>query len=448
MSILKNNNSATDLGYTIKRLSTLPIGSTQVPIVQYLRLVKAVFKPSFSLSATDTIMIRAIIPTDISVSEGAYAYIFGRKYSSATNNMWIAVKNISGTKKMVWGIGSQDVVGPALDGQSHDYGFVGGYAVMDNKKVNNTHTASASTTIANPYLGGLNNNGGTLYCPDMYLIRFDCYIYVSSDPETYETPYLCRFYPTELNELRNAMRVYNENIQPEEGSGGSCTAGPALEKPYGIQLDDLKYLTGSGYKCLIPLVCCDGGVDSRLHPQNPEGAYAGITGHYFAFDLSSTKTPTGTTPAPLYPYMRGKLSAGRKPLGWDIWNDCIDRGFYVRNDNGTYKLEFNIFKKSNGLDDDEVHLDMFEGYNTDPTCSHVPKIEMTSDDVTIPFHNGMNYECTKENMACGHLTSLNELDGPDFNQLFFVRNVGDFTFKCTRSRLCTFLTAAETTSSE
>lgn len=427
MSILKNTTSALDLGYTIKRLSTLPVGSVQTQIVQYLHLVKAVFKPSFALSATDAILIRAIIPTDISVSEGAYAYIFGRKYASgeASNNMWIAVKNISGVKKMVWGVGSQEVVGPTIDGLSHDYGFVGGYAVMDNKKVDNSHSPVSATTLVRPYIGGLNNNGATLYCPDMYLLRADYSIYASSDPEVFETPYLCRYYPVETNDIRNAMRVFDEYLNPDLGSGGSSTVGPALEKPYGIQLDDLKYLTGSGYKDLMAIVCCDGGEDSRIHPQNTEGAYTGITGHYFAFDLSGTKIPGGRTPDPALPYQRGKLSAGRRPLGWDVWNDCIDRGFYVRNDNGTYMLEFNIFKKTNGDTDNEIHLDMFEGYNTDLSCVHPPLMTINNPNADVQFHNGQNYRTRLESVCVPIKDGSLYLDD---KCIFYVENVADMDY--------------------
>ena len=435
MSLLKNNTSYEDLSYTIKRLSAIPVGNVNYDILQYTRLTKAAFKMLYPIEAQGTILIRAFIPTDVDISDGAYGYFFGMKYPSGQTqyNQWIGVKNISGTKKVVWGCGNIEIIGPALDGMSHDYGFVGGYAVMDNKKVSESQSTPVLAGWTQGCVGGMYNGSyaATLYFPDIYIQRFDLMMYASTSPEEWNIPYLCRYYPVGNGQVYNAMRLVQALYSADVASGGSTAAGPVLEKPYGIQLDDLKYLTGSGYKNLIPLVCCDGGVDERMHPQSPEGAYTGIAGHYFAFDLSDTDTPSGPTPPPLYPYMRGKLSAGRKPLGWDIWNDCIDRGFYVRNDNGTYKLEFNIFKKSNGLDDDEVHLDMFEGYNTDPSCVHLPTIQLTSDNVTIPYHNGMNYECTKDNMACGHLTILGELDGPDFNQLFFVRNVGDFTFKCT-----------------
>lgn len=426
MSIVKNNTSYDSVDYTIKRLSTVPNSQgTELPIIQYTHLTNAYY--SVAVAKAGIILIRARIPST------ATGYLFGYRGAndSASDNIFIRVEEQSGSKVVVWNLNGTTIGSVPLDSDHfHEYGFVGGYAVYDYKKVNSSQSTPSVSGFTPANICGAKNNGANVAISEVYLARVDFHSFLAQVPETYETPYLCRFYPTTGNDgyMHNAMRLVYANIHPTTLSGGTIEGGPVLTEPYGIQLDDIRYLTRLGYTDALALICADGGVDERAGQSSPESAYTAIAGHYFAFDLSNTPTPSGPTPPPTYAYLEGKLRAGRKP-NWDIWNDCIARGFYVRNDNGTYKLEFNIFKLANGLWEQKIPLEMFDGYNTAEGASHYPNIETTSDNVIVPFHNGQNYECSMDNLAVGHIDAWGDLTYPDDEMLFYVRNVADFTFK-------------------
>ena len=436
MSIRKNNNSSRDLHVTCERLSKLPIsstvGATEYNITQYVHCQNAGFRTMQSGMYQGTCLMRAIIPT---TAEG---YILGCRYTNSTDyDMYCRIEEVNGVKSVVWHYLGTTIGSRPLDPQEqpHDYGFVNGYAVYDHEKVDPNQvlaTPPRKTTrefgfgCCSYYYGSGDSYN---YCSDIYIIRCDCDLYESFTPAAYEMAWLCRYYPI-YRGFYNAMRLIKYSLDDTTGEGGSITEGPDLVEAYGIQKDDLVYITNGKYRDVLALMTDDGGVDARSGQVagDIEPPYTEIVGHSMAFDMRNTAYPGGVTPDPStsLPDRRGRLLRGRKPK-WDIWQDSVAHGFYIMDDNGVKTLMFNIFKLANGLNTD-VHLEWFDGYNTDPATSHPPKITATADEINVPFHNGMNYECTLDNLALGHIDSQGALSGADDQQLFFVRNVADFTF--------------------
>lgn len=168
----------------------------------------------------------------------------------------------------------------------------------------------------------------------------------------------------------------------------------------GVQLFDIKHITGSGYNDLIALVAEDGGIDTQagwtsgLADTNPSKvSETNQPDKYFAFyiGLSANNTniplPDGCTATKggSTSYAIGELIKGRKPK-WNIWNDQIRFGKYaITLGSGARKVYFNIFYDNYGVNQDKFDLENMEGYNT--ATYHAPKIGM-SGTLNFEYHNG------------------------------------------------------------
>lgn len=429
MSIERNSIDPLFDGFwrTIKKMSTIKHNSsTTHTIYSYIHLVNSGFKMSYSCRYNGTMVVRATIPT------GASGYLCGRHCTAtSSNNMYIKVAN--GT--VTWNLKGTDIATHTLEEGVHDYGFVGGYAVYDNVRIDSQETPPSGIANA-PFMvfGGAAvyeaaSNPSYSYMSEVYIHRVDFDSYSSGNPSASEDPDLCRFYPTGTNKMYNALKLNYQQITATNGTSGSTDITGATNVTYGVQLDDLKYIFSSRYRDLMACVCEDKGQpDSRsdqgaLTEDPYQITYDGIT-HNFAFYLSGTKYPGGTTPSG--GGTRGDLMRGRTPK-WDIWNDCVAFGFHVRNESGL-KLKFNIFKNANG-DDGPIRLEWFDGYNEDPQAIHPPKLVMNSTNAIIIFHNGENYRCAEGDIMVPHTEATGI--GPEYvddKMLIIAEQVADLDY--------------------
>ena len=424
-------NSQYGVGYTIKTLSDLPIGSRRYNIKQYIHTVNAGWMLPYKNPYEAVILVRCRIPLT------ARGYILGRRYNNddtASRNMFIEVREVSGVAKIVWNMKGNEVASVNLDDKVHDIGFVGSYAVMDNKKVNVSQSEysgvmyDAPITVCGCTQFTSASSYTNSYMSEMYLYRADMQTYSTASPSSTSPAELRRFYPLGDTVLQDAMK-YGDDLTYGYGTSGSATAGDNLATPYGVQMDDLKFIFGSGYKDLMCLICSDGGPDARSGQTEAQTAspyqitYNNVT-HDFAFDLRNTKYPGGTTPNPStsLPDRRGHLMRGRRPK-WDIWNDSVAHGFYIMNDNGTKTLEYNIFKKADGTTDNQLHLEWFNGYNTEE--SHPPTLTIANPNATVQFHNGENYRCREASLCVPY---RHNYDYYDHGCIFYVENVADMSY--------------------
>ena len=400
---------------TIKTMSTIKHNSsTTYTIYSYIHLVNSGILMTKSCRYDGTMVVRATIPT------GASGYLCGRHCTgNSTNNMYIKVAN--GT--VTWNMKGTDIATHTLEEGMHDYGFVGGYAVYDNQRLDSQSTAPSGIAYAPAMVFGgavvyeTASSPSYSYMSEVYIHRVDFDSYLTLNPSSSETPDLCRFYPTGSARMYDALKLVYQSVSVSNGSGGSSDITGATNVTYGVQLDDLKYIFGSRYRDLMAVVCEDGGEDSRSG-QDPNDVdspyqitYDGTT-HNFAFALPNTKYPGGTTPTESGVDKRGRLMCGRTPK-WDIWQDSVAHGFYIKEEEVSpnvwkFTLEFNIFKLGNGTDT-PIRLEWFDGYNEDPENSHPPKLTFTkvgetseTTTMNIEYHNGENYICSDDNSIYLH----------------------------------------------
>lgn len=429
MSIERDWYYPLDQGYTIKSMSGIRQSDsveTEYTIKEFIHLVNAGFELTYSTPFNGVVLIRAKIPT------GASGYLMGKRRGdsdSNESNMFIKVEN----NVVTWNIKGVSYT-HALEEGIHDYGFVGGYAVYDNKKVLSTQTpASGVGYLPALVIGGCMHytnsasDGSKTYMSDVYIYRVDIDCYGTSSPTSTTTPILSRYYPTSATQMRDALKLGITPISRAVGTNGSSDITGATDVTYGVQLDDLKYIFGSKYRDLLAIICEDGGVDVRSGQDDPDDPYQIVyntTTHNFAFDLRHTDYPGGTTTGS-ESEDRGALKLGRKPL-WDIWQDSVAHGFYIRIVNNALKLVYNIFRKANGSITD-VKLEWFDGYDTDPDKTHAPKIVFGSGvtEAYIEYHNGQNFRCSEADLCVPYDSGGGRIDD---KCLFYAKNVADLDY--------------------
>lgn len=207
--------------------------------------------------------------------------------------------------------------------------------------------------------------------------------------------------------------------QGESEFPSSVSAVDFPDAGYGVQLHDLKILTGSGYNDLLAIVAEDGGIDGEagwtslvaLAPykltkasdlsQYPFAFWLGGSGQSGAAPIPNGYTrPSGSTEV-------GLLQMGRKPK-WSIWNDSMKIGFYVSWNAiaQNYKLNYNIFKRINVASGQGgqvitggVDLRDFENYNS--AENHPPYIQYSSSILNCYIHNGEFVQCLENDAYAG-----------------------------------------------
>lgn len=211
-----------------------------------------------------------------------------------------------------------------------------------------------------------------------------------------------------------------------EGGTSSVSVGEFPEDVLGIgvQLFDIKHVTGSGYEDLLALMAEDGGIDTQagwdgttaLTPYNLTRT-ADSAQLPFAFWLGGSSQsgalsiPDGYT-RPSGSREIGLLQMGRKPK-WSIWNDIIDFGFYVFEDASInprkYYLQFNFLKRISTTYGDTYHtvdigaqLERFENYNTAVSAQHPPKITYSDTNLICHVHNGALAKCLDDDIFAGY----------------------------------------------
>lgn len=186
---------------------------------------------------------------------------------------------------------------------------------------------------------------------------------------------------------------------------------------YGISLDDLREIFGSGYDNLLAILTEDGGVNTRLGFKEstslaPYEVTKMIGGQSvtrdFAFDLSGVwvldayepSRPTG-----------GYLRQGRKPK-WDIFHDVTYLGWGVDADADQssaegYMLNYNVSRRVNmnaATHDSQpylsepIHLEDFDGYDDSGNNIRIPEVIVGTDDgYGVVFTDGIPIACDDSN---------------------------------------------------
>lgn len=197
----------------------------------------------------------------------------------------------------------------------------------------------------------------------------------------------------------------------QSGITASRSAVDFPDAGYGVQLHDLKILTGSGYNDLLAIVAEDGGIDTAAGWSNSTAdvpcklTKSGESDRSFAFYLGngSTHVPIPANWSASYAggnsYSLGELIKGRKPK-WSIWSDTLKLGKYAYPiAGGGRKMYFNIFYSNDGISNSNIDLIHFENYNSGSI--HAPSMGF-SGSMTFEYHNGFCCRTTTSGRLIGN----------------------------------------------
>ena len=372
----------------------------------------------------DMVMIRA------EIKEDAEGYIYGFKASGAEMSIQKFTDTDDNNKKKIkWTIGSNS---RTVDWQAgvHVYGFLSnGVGFYDGTKLYKSGTPNGSLIdsgasgsseqciIIGGLVDGTANNAkdcihmtGSSYCIDIYEVVLSAY----NESATSRT--LAHMYAASTDGGTTAYMYETRYQRGQTGmnSGKSYTgvtaggATPNTTITYGVQLHDLKFVTGSGYRDLMALVCEDDDMPGHAST-DAEPAYT-LSGpdsqsYSSAFMLKGSDLngsgditmpiPTGwshESPQQTRPNTDGRLGAlisGRIPK-WFLWSDNINVGKFAIDDGSKWEFLYNITNPRGG--EGKLDLKFFEGLTNASTGHHDPIFDM-GDNITIEYHNGLAFQC-------------------------------------------------------
>ena len=385
----------------------------------------------WTFQAGDSFIIRAEISSD------AYGPFWG---GVSTNNGNISIGKSDNT--ILWYLNGDAIASVPYESGIHDYGFIG-FEV-------------SGTKYSQPYYDGavVSDSSPENFSDEFPITLIGGFFTPNEDPECiHGSDYGIRVYDAiaETSEGSWHLYPYNEVDSPltgggmfetlnnnggdrckrtyhgtSEGGTSSVSVGefPTDVNGVGIQLFDLKHITGSGYNDLLALIAEDGGVDTQAgwngttastpynltrtvdSAQLPFAFWLGGSGQSGALPIPDGYTrPSGSREI-------GLLQTGRKPK-WSIWNDVIDFGFYVYEDASIvprrYYLHFNCLKRISTTYGDTYHtvdigaqLERFENYNTAVSAQHPPKITYSDTNLICYVHNGALTKCLDGDIFAGY----------------------------------------------
>lgn len=380
MSIVKINSN---VRYTPKKITTLKV-ITNIGTVQKCFNYAGTSRDTIPClcKPRDTVQIRCSMPSS------ATGYFFGNMNSGCQFAIRSTATNIE------WYNGSATAV--ATKSKSgidfsipHTYGFLEGKPIFDNALVDATYTAPEEGSTTSTYGYGIGQAlGVTSKITEVSVYRFDIIAYAGDTSGGRRTTH---YYP--IVTTSNAVRWYdlfsritqstysNNYLIEYYDSVLSLSSATSLAdgEQYGIQLDDMRYITQSGYKDLLAILTQD---DSSKALPGADSAYI-INGKHFAFKIANV--PSGATTSGGESLADGELIKGRRPK-WNIWHDIIKFGKYATSAQ-PHIMHFNIFKdnKGNALAD---MLGIFDGYTEDYTNdAHKPSFSIDGN-VNMEWHNG------------------------------------------------------------
>lgn len=415
MSIIKNNKVSYNKDFTIRRLPkgvAVTVGNGSYIFKKYVQANNVYFDAPWYLAAGETVYIKA------EIEQNAEGYLYGHNKSASSGHS--IRKNGSNIE---WLNGDAVVASTPWSAGVHIYGFAGEMSGTIGCKPSYDGEILADTIISgggkaeNARIGGLLE--GTMssttdheYCihsTGTWAIRiYEVYAYsysqYTSQPK-YPRVYHC-YAATSTD--GSAIYLVDTRYALSKASpvNGSAVAGVTRSysvadfdgEGYGIQLSDLREMTGSSYTQLLAILTEDDPLKTLPNASDPFV----INNRNFAFKLKNV--PAGATGS--LASEDGDLIKGRRPK-WYIWNDAIKFGLYV---SGTpKKMRFNIFRDNCGDDiSSATHksrygstdlVGVFEGYDT--SANHEPYINIVDGDLTAHIHNGAFVRCSGLEVLAG-----------------------------------------------
>lgn len=425
MSIVKNNDNVSNTAVTIKRLAkdtAVMVDDTDFYFRYYMQFNNKYAIMPWYHAQGESVFIKC------EIEENAEGYIYGHRGSSTTGAN-IYVKNSNGVHEIQWREGDTVVWSEPWDDKVHIIGYKGEITDIttlaeerllrpfyDGDTIMTQAAAiSSSGNLWNARVGSVlegdssaTQSGQSIHSTGSWAMRI-YEIFAESFPyqsQIYDI-YTYHFYPAVYNlsatqglfvETRSVL--VRRTMQTGSSQTGVTASDSVVNFPvegYGVQLHDLKIITGSAYNDMIAILTEDGGIDTAAGFRT-EGVAIGdadvantltkdnVT-RKFAFSLKNMPVPSGWTYSG--GNTMGELAMGRKPR-WSIWNDSIKFGKYVGTVGNKDRMLFNLFANNDGTyNADGFDLRKFEGYDT--SKNFPPSYEMGDDsnNILIEQHNGV-----------------------------------------------------------
>lgn len=360
-------NFKTEDGKTYKkivRLTGFNIGGAEYQCTTALRMRGATIETPIYSSASMRVIIRAAFPS------GATGYLFGdsRFNIRVEGNSLIFLHD--GTISTTQNIESNKV---------YEFGFMNGIPFFQGEL--EQYTSTSTTGSEKCLIGGA---VGKTPITDLILYRIDVYGHydtTSGKKEAYA------YYPCKQGNTTYMVEKWSNSLVTITGTASIYDPNEE-EVAYGIELNEVRSLIGSGRTQLVSMVFEDANRnnDNIVYPTDSAAKDGDSLGS--AFSLKNVPLPDGATSSIQFAdnnfYKGGMLLQGRKPK-WNIWADNINIGKRIisnADDNLKDTIQvikgedvhigetWTLWKNQKGHitinplheDDEMVHLEDFENY--------------------------------------------------------------------------------------
>lgn len=366
-------------------------------------------------SANDSILLTARIP------ENENGYFFGC-FKSATGEgigLWLR-KNGNQICFKCGGSTSEEVKVDWSEG-FHTYGFIasenGGIRFLYDGEFRGGSGYTSPLTSSDNYYVGRCNRQKSLHPNNVLISKV-----VAITDKTYH------YYPTASSASGGLCGWYETRVRQSVVEEVGNTPGEIA--PYGVSIEDLKEMTGSGYHDLFALAAEDNGMPLSQADAVYKLTKTGEDDRAFAFCLTDIPIPSGWSRASRsgdrFTYEKGDLICGRNTR-WNIWADGMTFGKWIDPVSAHfqfgYEFRCNIYHRPNSLTaNSAVNLQDFEGLSI---SAHTPKMELSSNDIEIEYHNGYQTRCTVSDAIPEYSTGVGSLI--DDSRIFYPNKALDNT---------------------
>ena len=412
----------------------------------YLEVNNYMFQLGFYSRAGETVIIRA------ELDAAATGFIYGI-YAQSANARYIWAEN----GYLKWYEGGTVVYQKAIDGKVHNFGYEGFVdngtlkckPYYDKIDVSQDGYSGSGSTISDTFAKAiLLHKGSDSYAffaaGKTWAIRI-YEVMASSYPSASDTTQRVFHYYAALDNASTPVPALMETMYDVAGQVGQAATAPQgvtnhkvvgnfTGQGYGVQLHDLKWMTGSGFRDAMAIVCQDDAIHATSDADSPDTLTNGTANHDMAFRMADGDGSTvGTTKVVLpsgfnvsrqggtyeiHGYELGELIYGRRP-NWPIWADNLRVGKYVRNfaqsSSRDYRFVVNFMKNHcgkifTGVNSSGNYSDIgdynpdnkneteliyrFEDVNNDINHIHEPSLAISGGTPIVEYHNRVACFCT------------------------------------------------------
>lgn len=355
-------NFTTPDGNTYKkivRLTGFNIGGTEYKCTTALRMQGATIETPIYSSASMRVIIRAAFPS------GASGYLFGDSRFNI---------RVEGNSLIFLHDGSTETKKEVEPNRIYEFGFIDGIPFFQGELEKATSTSTIGTEKC--LIGGA---VGKTSITNLILYRIDVYGHYNTTSDRKEA---YAYYPCKQGTTAYMVEKWSNSLVTINGTASIYDTNEE-EVVYGIELNELRSLIGSGRKDLVAMTYEDKDINITGDSYDRVVDKDNVIQFKSCFRMIDRPLPTGYSISSLPGNAElddGDLIQGRTPY-WNLWADDINIGKKLRGKYTTDEITYyasqlgeggtvNVRDNQQGHiivnilhdDDKRVHLEDFEGY--------------------------------------------------------------------------------------